>query len=270
MPNSFSKKEKKLISELVTQFSENIELFQKIQGSVLSQFQNSSKLQSLIHSTKSRIKDPEHLKDKLYRKLAEAKEEGKKFSITNGNLFSKLNDLVGFRLIHLHTRQIEDIDIELQKIFHEQKWNVIEGPSARTWDDEMREYFKGIGFQIHSAKKSSMYTSVHYVVAPNTRSKITCEIQVRTLMEEVWGEVDHSINYPHKSKNQSSRAQLQVLARATSTCSRLVDSIFGTQNGFPKTNPKNKTKSGRTLPKGTKRAPRKRAKRSHNQIRRRK
>jgi len=71
-----------------------------------------------------------------------------------------------------------------------------------------------------------MYTSVHYVVQPNSISELTCEIQVRTLMEEVWGEVDHKINYPEKADSLSCREQIKVLARVTSSCSRLVDSIF--------------------------------------------
>lgn len=45
-------------------------------------------------------------------------------------------------------------------------------------------------------------------------------------MEEVWGEVDHSINYPHKTESLPCREQIKALARATSSCSRLVDSIF--------------------------------------------
>jgi putative GTP pyrophosphokinase len=75
-----------------------------------------------------------------------------------------------------------------------------------------------------------MYTSVHYIIKPNSTAKITCEIQVRTLMEEVWGEVDHLINYPHKSQLISIREQIKTLARVTSSCSRLVDSIFTTYN----------------------------------------
>ena len=71
-----------------------------------------------------------------------------------------------------------------------------------------------------------MYTSVHYVVSSASRTKITCEIQVRTLMEEVWGEVDHAINYPDPSELLSCREQLKVLARVTSSATRLVDSIF--------------------------------------------
>jgi ppGpp synthetase/RelA/SpoT-type nucleotidyltranferase len=57
---------------------------------------------------------------------------------------------------------------------------------------------------------------------------VTCEIQVRTLMEEVWGEVDHELNYPVQTDVFSSREQLQVLARVTSSATRLVDSIFVT------------------------------------------
>jgi len=71
-----------------------------------------------------------------------------------------------------------------------------------------------------------MYTSVHYVVESNSSTRATCEIQVRTLAEELWGEVDHTMNYPHESSVLSCREQIKVLARVTSSCSRLVDSIF--------------------------------------------
>ena len=73
-----------------------------------------------------------------------------------------------------------------------------------------------------------MYTTVHYDIVANQRKKITCEIQVRTLMEELWGEVSHRINYPKESPSTSCRDQLKVLARLTSGCGRLVDSIFKT------------------------------------------
>ncbi len=73
-----------------------------------------------------------------------------------------------------------------------------------------------------------MYTSVHYVLETSQRTKYTFELQVRTLAEELWGEVDHTINYPHKSDILACREQIKVLARVTSSCSRLVDSIFRT------------------------------------------
>lgn len=174
------------------------------------------------HTVKSRIKEPDHLRDKLIRKAIEAKEKGESFIITNENLFSEINDLVGLRIIHLHTKQIEQIDIQLKSVLKEQQCTIIEGPNARTWDDESRAYFTSIG--IDTSPNPNMYTSVHYIIQFNPR--ITCEIQVRTLMEEVWGEVDHSINYPHKTQSLPCREQLKALARSTSSCSRLVDSIF--------------------------------------------
>ena len=125
--------------------------------------------------------------------------------------------------MHLHTRQFERINVCLHRIF-EDSYRVIEGPSARTCTYESREYFKSINTRF--IKSSTLYTSVHYVVSPNQKTKYTCEIQVRTLAEELWGEVDHTMNYPHKSNSLACREQIKVLARVTSSCSRLVDSIF--------------------------------------------
>ncbi len=232
------------IDELVTHFVANQPLFNGVKTSIDSQLRESQKLKDLSFLIKSRIKDPSHLKDKLERKAKEAQDEGKAFHITKENIFSEINDLVGFRIIHLHTKQVEQIDIELKRLFNENKWPIIEGPSARTWDDEMRSYFRRIGIDIHDPPDPktmmldgkeydpNMYTSVHYVIKTNSLTGITSEIQVRTLMEEVWGEVDHTINYPHKTKSASCRSQIKVLARATSTCGRLIDSIFSTHDEF--------------------------------------
>ncbi len=221
-------KELRTIDELVAFYVANQEPLKRSLNSIQGYIDSSDKLKSLIHSVKSRLKDPEHLRAKLIRKGIEAKEKKITFPYTKENLLSKINDLAGYRIIHLHTKQFQEIHAELKKIFKEQQWIITEGPNAKTWDDESREYFKDIGVGV--AKSPNLYTSVHYVVKPNRRSKITCEIQVRTLMEEVWGEVDHSINYPHKSEVHSIREQIKVLARVTSSCSRLVDAIFSTHD----------------------------------------
>lgn len=226
MAKQLPAKQVKLIDDLVTHFVNSRKIFTRLEGILNSMIQNSEGLEPLMHSYKSRIKDPEHLKDKLLRKAQKNITEGGVFDFTVDNLFEKINDLVGFRILHLHTTQFEAINIELKKIFLEQKWQIIEGPNARTWDDETRSYFRNIG--IETSEHQDLYTSVHYILKPNNSTPITCEIQVRTLMEEVWGEVDHKINYPHKSDSHSCREQIKTLARVTSSCSRLVDSIFST------------------------------------------
>lgn len=219
-------KQLQLIDDLVNHFIQQKGQFSVLIDSLQSNIEHTPAIKKLIHSTKSRIKDPDHLKDKLLRKAKEAITKKTPFIYTKDNLFSKINDLAGYRILHLYTKQFSKIDTELKKIFKEQQWKIIEGPNARTWDDESRSYFKSIG--VETSENPNMYTSVHYIISPNTSSAITCEIQVRTLMEEVWGEVDHTINYPHKSDSLSCREQIKTLARVTSSCSRLVDSIFAT------------------------------------------
>ncbi|RQO30975.1 (p)ppGpp synthetase [Taibaiella sp. KBW10] len=217
----------KHIDSLVAHFVDNKNTFRVLEVGLNTMIGESIGLRDLMHSYKSRIKDPSHLKDKLLRKANELK-KGETFDYTLDDLFEKINDLVGFRILHLHTSQFEAINIELKKILAEHKWQIIEGPNARTWDDETRAYFTSIG--VETSPHPNMYTSVHYILKSNNSNPITCEIQVRTLMEEVWGEVDHKINYPHKSNSHSCREQIKTLARVTSSCSRLVDSIFSTYN----------------------------------------
>ena len=89
---------------------------------------------------------------------------------------------------------------------------------------------EGIG--ITTTVSANMYSSVHYVIEASSKTKFTCEIQVRTLAEEVWGEVDHNFNYPHATDSVACREQIRVLARVASSCSRLVDSIFKSYADF--------------------------------------
>src|SRR4029077_5093148 len=91
-------------------------------------------------------------------------------------------------------------------------------------------YFEKIG--IETVSRDSMYTSVHYVIEPSQKTKVRCELQVRTLMEEVWGEVSHKVNYPSPTDSVACREQLKVLARIASGGTRLVDSIFSSHKEY--------------------------------------
>lgn len=221
---SLTQRDRQTVDNLVKCFLSHHELISTFHVQLLQALRDSNDLSKLVHSIRGRIKDPTHLRAKLKRKLKEAKGAGRSFKITPQNLLTKINDLAGIRILHLHTRQINEINLALIKIFRELKYRLVEKPFARTWDDESRQFFKKCG--IRTQKSPSMYTSVHYVVESASRTKITCEIQVRTLMEEVWGEVDHIINYPVPTTNIPCREQIKVLARMTSSATRLVDSIF--------------------------------------------
>ena len=137
-----------------------------------------------------------------------------------------MNDLAGIRLLHLHTSQAGPIDAALKKLFVERDFELIDGPFAYYLDNEYRDYFKSIGISV--AENPRLYTSIHYVIGTGKTEPVTCEIQVRTLMDEVWGEVDHQINYPNTVDSVACREQIRALAKVTASATRLVDSIFAT------------------------------------------
>jgi putative GTP pyrophosphokinase len=225
-----SKEHRQLIKTLVKRFEENTREFHLLVNSIRDRVQETESLYKLIHSLKWRVKEPFHLKDKLERKIREAMKEGKAFEITEENFFAKVNDLAGVRLLHLYTRQMSQINTELLKALDEGLFNLIEGPIAKTWDTETEGYFNEIGIKTEDSE--SLYTSVHYVIESNSKTKFTCEIQVRTLAEELWGEVSHFFNYPRPTKSIACAEQIKVLARVTSSCSRLVDSVYRSFNEF--------------------------------------
>lgn len=232
-------KEKVRVRELVEfyeQYRDEIGLFvSQIEGRLTE----TKDLFRLIHSIKWRLKEPSHLRDKLIRKIKQARKQEQVFDITKDNLFAKINDLGGVRLLHLHTRQFGEIHQRLIAALKESQLPIVEGPIAKTWDDETRKYFQQLG--ITTEESPSMYTSVHYVIESNFRTKYTCELQVRTLAEELWGEVSHLFDYPHPTRSVACAEQIKVLARLTSGCSRLVDSIFRSHDEYSR-NQKRSTK----------------------------
>jgi len=144
-----------------------------------------------IHSVKSRVKDPERLIEKIIRKTASRKERyGPEFQFYVDNYKEEINDLIGVRAIHIFKEDWEDIHNFISKT-----WKVIEiTANVREGDDTKR--FEELDIQIHSRK--SGYRSVHYLIEffP-TSQKVIAEIQVRTIFEEGYGEIDHQLRYSH-------------------------------------------------------------------------
>ena len=174
-----------------------------------------------VHSVKSRLKDRGHLKDKIVRKQDAAD------PINADNLFIRLTDLAGVRVLHLYQEQAQAIHVAiLDKVENKNDWVLNEQPKAYTWDPEAQGFFAQMGLDVRV--KDSFYTSVHYLVRPRADSPLCCEIQVRTLFEEIWGEVDHALNYPTPSEIVACREQLRVLTKVVGAGSRLVDAIFRT------------------------------------------
>jgi ppGpp synthetase/RelA/SpoT-type nucleotidyltranferase len=176
----------------------------------------------IVHSYKSRLKDRQHLRDKISRKIAKGRE------ITVANFFDEITDFAGVRILHLFQEDFANIDSIVRQRLSGGDWVLAERPRAYTWDPETVEFFKN--FDLEVSEKPSSYTSVHYVVRPRKDSKISCEIQVRTLFEEIWGEVDHQINYPEPTQDLACREQIKVLSKIIGAGSRLLDSLRRVHN----------------------------------------
>ena len=174
----------------------------------------------IVHSIKSRMKDLQHLREKIQRKSAIED------PITPDNIFDRITDIAGVRVLHLYQAQFVQIHGAIEQKLDSQDWILHEQPKAYTWDPESQGFFADKGLSVEV--KESLYTSIHYVIKPREDSPVSCEIQVRTLFEEIWGEIDHLINYPEPTDNVACREQIGVLARLVGAGSRLADSIYRT------------------------------------------
>lgn len=150
-----------------------------------------------VHSVRWRVKNPEHLMEKIVRKRSSESE--KYLSIDVNNYTAIVTDLVGVRVLHLFKYEWKEIQDHIVN-----SWELVESPIAyiRSGDE---------GSIIDSYKENNCdvkdhpagYRSIHYVISTQpTKSKIISEIQVRTIFEEGWSEIDHKIRYPNFSDNE--------------------------------------------------------------------
>jgi putative GTP pyrophosphokinase len=222
-------KKNDVISAAVTKFSENKHLFERFLNGVVDFFALDPALNQygtpIIHTIKSRLKDESHLHGKILRKWNPADK------ITAKNIFSKITDLAGIRILHLYQDQFPFIHERIMRQIDSKEWVLAEDPKVYSWDPEATDFFIKLGLKTEI--KASYYTSIHYVIKPRHDSDVCCEIQVRTLFEEIWGEIDHGINYPEPTMNQSCKEQLRVLSKLVSTGTRLADSIYRTKSSMP-------------------------------------
>jgi putative GTP pyrophosphokinase len=211
---------------IVVAYEENYDAFEYFYKNVINFFE-SRKLKNVVHSVRHRLKDVDHLLEKVERKNREdleRKPELRLGKIDESNIFKRITDIAGVRILHLHLSQFGEIHSEILKKVCDEEFVLVEKPKAYTWDPDSECFFKSL--DILTEQKESFYTSIHYVLKPNSRSIATCEVQVRTLIEEVWGEVDHAMNYPNQITDEQCQEQIRVLARLVAAGGHLADSIM--------------------------------------------
>lgn len=161
-----------------------------------------------LHSYRTRVKTPEHLIEKIIRKRTE--NYLKYRHLTRNNYLKFVTDIIGIRGLLLYR--------EDWVIFHKYLISHFENNSSYYLYDCLADYRQDKDRYMAEPPKVHMrpgdfgeiysdwiasdnifdqkhYRSVHYILK---YEGIYVEVQVRTLFEEGWGEIDHHIVYPYK------------------------------------------------------------------------
>ncbi len=146
-----------------------------------------------IHSLKVRIKNAESLIAKVIRKKID-----KNITITLENYQEMILDLIGVRALHLYKE-----DWPLIHDFIMDTWEVIERPCANVREGDSKKILKIFKEKGCDVKPHPFgYRSVHYTVEfQPEKKKCFAEIQVRTIFEEGWSEIDHKVRYLYNLNN---------------------------------------------------------------------
>lgn len=159
------------------------------------------------HSVKWRVKDPLHLVAKIIRK----KIEDAKLEISVDNYQDKVTDLLGIRVLHLYKsdwRSIHDFVLANWELHESPVINVRDGDAG--YDEETLTECR-LTKKIHPAG----YRSLHYLIkcVPTRSTRRIIEIQVRTIFEEGWSEIDHQVRYPRHSSSKYLADYLAIFNR---------------------------------------------------------
>ena len=172
-----------------------------------------------VHSVKSRVKDGEHLIEKVIRKTENRRKKyGKDFKFTVDNYKKEITDLVGIRVIHIFKEDWEEIHNFITKMWdvNEIVANIREGDNTKRFEE----------LSIDVCSRLSGYRSVHYIIESYpTMEKITVEIQVRTIFEEGYGEIDHQLRYSLENIPEILEQNLMLLNRIAGSSDEMASLI---------------------------------------------
>ena len=151
-----------------------------------------------LHTVIYRIKDNARLIEKIDEENKHLCVEA--VPITQRNFQKRVGDLLGIRLICLRLSDIKRVEEYLGLLAEEKILRFIRKP------DHKRSFVLPVdpGEEIPEGLdlRYSGYSSIHYQVvlgkntdAPDELKGLQVEIQLRTILEEAWGEIDHKYRY---------------------------------------------------------------------------
>ncbi|MCM1498535.1 MAG: RelA/SpoT domain-containing protein [Clostridium sp.] len=235
--------EKMELEKMYNHFQTNMSGLEQIKSEILSRL--NSELSDKVHSIRCRVKDPDHLIEKIIRNMNANPQKYADISIDN--YFKIITDLIGVRVIILDKRDWREVHNSLLQIFCNIPERYIRTPKdtvrnydkyAQTANEKGNEFrnsyhaekpvvyitskddenlYKDENLEVNYSK--SHYRSVHYIIR---YKDAYFEIQVRTLFEEGWLEFDHRIKYPYDQNNKKKQEFAGVLSSLAVAADRLI------------------------------------------------
>lgn len=161
-----------------------------------------------LHSVYWRVKDAEHLIAKIIRKRTTNYKRYKNIGVSN---YGKIvTDLVGFRGLLVFKEDWPRVHVQLGSHFLDDPQLYMDTPGFVEYDKDTESHYaepptahiregdnkilyqKLLGSENIVSKQN--YRSVHYVIWYHN---VYVELQIRTLFEEAFAEMDHKIRYPN-------------------------------------------------------------------------
>jgi len=151
-----------------------------------------------LYSIEHRIKDEDRLIEKIDKRNKEKRKDHSPIDATNYK--QRIEDLLGIRIVCLRLSDVEKVEEYLQSLHDEGRLAFVRRPQKkRTFIlpvDPAELLPKGVDLQY------SGYSSIHYLVKlgkslklPREIAALRAEIQLRTILEEAWGEIEHKYRY---------------------------------------------------------------------------
>lgn len=147
-----------------------------------------------IYTINHRVKGEQRFLEKI-------EEATKENEVTRENFGEYVRDMLGIRIVCLRLSDVEKIEEFIASLRDEDKLRFVEGPNRKKTfvlrvDPREDQSDEDLDLQY------SGYSSTHYLVTlggaggiPQQLANLRAEVQVRTILEEAWGEIDHKYRY---------------------------------------------------------------------------
>lgn len=193
--------------ESLIEVAEDYESKQNVFQEIAMRYVNQLNLLPQVHSVRFRLKDSEHVIEKIIRKAVEYEDTDTVYN--KDTYLIEITDIIGIRVLYVFKSDYLALH---NSIINRFKKNFCEKPQVKLREGDDKNIYKGlknVEFQI-----DSMYRSIHYTIR-HIEDDVTVpvEIQTRSIFEEGWSEINHKLLY----KKNDLRIDEEILLRQASS-----------------------------------------------------